>query len=85
VGECLIHRQARRRGEPAPAARVWKYPVALLLALVLHGSAVVAAACARRVSWRGAEYGLDAGRVRLLQYRPYQPPAGSTTSGSSIA
>lgn len=84
LAEYLIRRQARRRGGRLPAVPVWKYPVAVVLAVALQGYAIAAAACARRVRWRGVEYEVERGRVRLLQYRPYRTAAGAETSGRSI-
>jgi hypothetical protein len=87
VAELAIRRLARRRGEEVPGpALCWKYLAAPLVALVVHGYGLAAAALARRVSWRGIDYSLGGPRrLRLIEYRPYRPAHFRSVVNRSIA
>ena len=52
------------------------YPAAALPTQSFHLAALVSAGFIRKVEWRGVTYEVNGSRrVRLLEYRPYQPAA----------
>ncbi len=55
--------------------------LAILLTQLMHPVAVVTAALAKRVSWRGIDYEIIPGkRIQMVEYRPYDESTASDSS-----
>jgi Glycosyl transferase family 21 len=86
LGEYLIRRIVRRRGQQVPPeVRSWKLLPALLLTQVISWYYLIRAQFARRIRWRGIEYALGGPkRVRMGEYRPFQSARSQPHSDRSI-
>ncbi len=84
LNRTIVQRIGRDQGQDPgkfPRGAVRKLLAALPLTLFVHLAAVFSAARLRRVDWRGVSYDLlPPGRVRLVEYRPYQPPSAATVT-----
>jgi hypothetical protein len=79
-----INRLAQARGA-APYPYPWKTLLAALLTHTFHLACLTSASFVRRVEWRGITYEVNgAGRVRLLEYRPYQQAAQVRQAETSL-
>lgn len=78
---------ARTRAEipPPNPALGWRLLPALALVHVVHPLACLSAALRRTISWRGITYEIArGGRIRMLGYRPYTPPATDQAAPTSV-
>jgi cellulose synthase/poly-beta-1,6-N-acetylglucosamine synthase-like glycosyltransferase len=72
IADRQINRLAQKRGAP-PYPYPWKLLLALPLTQAVYLAALVSACFIRKIEWRGITYQVDgSGRVRLMEYRPYQ-------------
>lgn len=85
AAETSLRRIVRGRGEALPpVVFTWRFLVLGPLTQLLYFVCLFTALWMRRVAWRGITYEfLGAGKLRLLEYRPYQPHL-SKTSGSLL-
>ncbi len=84
--ERRVRRVVRGRGEEAPAfPPTAKFLLAAPLTQVLHFACLFSALRLRRILWRGITYELESsGKVRLLEYRPYQQARTVSQATGSI-
>jgi hypothetical protein len=86
VGERALRTVVRNQGSVTPTHRLsWKHAPAVLLTLLVHFGCMFSALRLRHIDWRGVTYSLDKfGKLRLLEYRPYGPPAIPSQQGVSV-
>jgi cellulose synthase/poly-beta-1,6-N-acetylglucosamine synthase-like glycosyltransferase len=72
IADRQINRLAQKRGAP-PYPFAWKLLLVLPLTQAIYLAGLVSACFLRKIEWRGITYEVDgSGRIRLMEYRPYQ-------------
>jgi cellulose synthase/poly-beta-1,6-N-acetylglucosamine synthase-like glycosyltransferase len=85
--ESAIRRVVRQRGEVVES---WSfYRTMLTFAMIPVTQGVYASALfwlhfLRRVAWRGVEYDITGGQVRMIEYKPYTAPPAEDGEGRSL-
>jgi hypothetical protein len=76
----------RKQGMTVPThSPSWKHLPAVLLTQLIYFGCLFSAVRLSRIDWRGVTYSLDRfGKLRLLEYRPYGPPATPSQQGVSV-
>jgi hypothetical protein len=84
--EAAVRRIARARGEPVGwlGGGTWlRLLPAVVLTQFVYAAALLSSLLLRRVDWRGVHYTIDGPfRIRLHQYRPFQPQPGPDAQSS---
>jgi hypothetical protein len=76
---------AARGDQIPPTLYTWKFLFVPVLTQLLQFYWLIAAEFARRTTWRGVDYRLDGQRrVRLVEYKPYQPPVVPRAANESV-
>lgn len=85
--EIFIRRMVRARGQTVPPLTFsWQMVVAPFLTQVLFYGCLAAAVLARTITWRGVAYTIEGpGRVRLVNYQPFQQARGQKDRERSIS
>jgi cellulose synthase/poly-beta-1,6-N-acetylglucosamine synthase-like glycosyltransferase len=65
-------------------SRLWVFLQALFGTQLFYLYAAIAAHFARRISWRGIEYEIAAGKVRMIEYRPFVDASNGSNTKHSL-